>query len=254
MIKLTHFSEVTELEQLPDLESLTKQIQIIKNETKLSAEEILKKDFDAIELAESDFSEFLPLFPALNITINKLGVADTLVRLNSHYQPFNLLADAVYRTITDKVPDLKISTPAIVVGEYDFVLAMTHKLSQSGFLKVIISLDDLQKAQQIKNIIEQFVFGMQVVTVSSSELTQLDSVNGLLITNFDKQKSPEAHESITYFNFLIQNAVFVDLKSAHDSSLVEEARRADLFVIDESQVFKTKYLSLLELFKISSFV
>jgi shikimate 5-dehydrogenase len=247
-MKLIHFSSESLLSQFDELAEFRTSIEISKNEKHLSPEQILKEGFDVIELGPGDFQKFLPFFQALDIRMSRLGVADAIVKMNGIYHPVNLLADAVYSTISSRVPKLKISEPAVVIGEYDFILAMSYKLAQSGFLKVIIALDDKKSGEKIKSIITRFVFGMEITTISLEELTQLESSNGLLIINIEKEKYPDAHESITYFNFLSSNAVFADLQSKKENSLVEEARRAELVVVGEVEILKTKYSSLLELF------
>lgn len=247
MMKLIHFSKPSLLDQYDELGPLKSAFEISVNDKNLSAEEILKQNFDVIELGPGDFQNFVPLFKALDFKISRLGVADTIVKIGSFFQPMNLLPDAIYTTIVKKVPKLKISEPAVVIGEYDFILGMTNKLAQSGFLKIIIALEDIDSGKKIKEIISKFVFGVEITTISLEELTQLESSNGLLVINLEKDKNPEAHESITYFNFLSPKAVFVDLQSRKESSLVDEARRAELIVVGEVEILKTKYESLLEL-------
>lgn len=247
MIKLAHFSENSLLEKYDELKDLKTSFEVFKNEPKLSAEDILKQDLDVIELAAKDFANFLPLFSALDIKISRLTVADTLIRKNNIWYPANVLPDSVYNAIITKVPDLKNADPAVVIGEYEFVLAMSYKLAQSGFLKIIVAMDDQPGGQKIKAILKQFIFGVVIEVISLEGLTQLDSSNGLLIINLSKEKYPEAHESVTYFNFLSSHAVFVDLQSRQESSLVEEARRAELTVVGEIEILKAKYQALLEI-------
>ena len=247
MKKIFQFSSQPELLQYEELADLKSSFEVITNEQNLTPQQVLAQDFKIIELGAGDFEKFLPYFSALDVKVSHLLVADTLVRQGSIYRPMNILPEAVYSTVTDKVPKLKVSEPAVVVADYDFALAMTYKLAQSGFLKVIIANDDVQSRKKIKSIIQQFVFGVEVVGISLEELTELDSTNGLLILNLRKEKNPEAHESITYFNFLTPNAVFVDLQSKKEESLIEEARRAELIVFSEAEILKTKYATILEM-------
>lgn len=247
MKKLIHFSEKSPLGEFEELADFKKSFDVFSNDEKLSAEEILQKDYDVIELGPGDFEKFIPHFKSLDYKISRLLVADALIKVGEIYQPINLVPDAVYATVTEKVPTLKIGEPAVIIGDHDFLLAMTHKLAQCGFLKIIIALEDVSVGEKIKQVINRYIFGVEIVTISLEELTQLESSNGLLVINLDKQKDPEAYESITYFNFLTPNAVFVDLQSRIENSLVEEARRAELIVVGEIEILKTKYASILEL-------
>ncbi|MBC7467539.1 MAG: hypothetical protein H7256_16230 [Bdellovibrio sp.] len=247
MKRLIHFSAKSYLTEFEELADFKKSFEVFSNDENLSAEEILKKEYDVIELGPGDFEKFIPHFHSLDYKISRLLVADALIKMGDIYQPINLIPDAIYATVTEKVPSLKIAEPAVIIGEYDFLLAMTHKLAQCGFLKIIIALADPAQGEKIRQIISHYIFGVQVVTISLEELTQLDSSNGLLVINIDKQSDPEAYESITYFNFLTPNAVFVDMQSRTEDGLVEEARRAELMVFGEVEILKTKYQSILEL-------
>jgi hypothetical protein len=73
-----------------------------------------------------------------------------------------------------------------------------------------------------------------------------------LITDFKSDQNKEAYELLTYYNFLSAGALIVDCNSMTDGFLVEEARKAEIAVIDEVEVITQKYLLLLEKLKNSS--
>lgn len=247
--KLINFSEKSVLEDYSELSDIKAHFQILENQGKLQPHEMLANSFDIIELAAGDFNFFKPLLKTLDLKTSRLGVADILIKLKTDFRPMHLLSEAVYKTILSKVPDLKTSESAVIIGDYDFVLAMTYKLAQSGFFNIIIATHKNSDAEKIKKLIMAHAFNIKVSSIPLSELTQLESGSVLLISNLTKKSSPEAYESITYFNFLTRGAAFVDLASRNEPTLAEEARRAEIIVIDEVEILRVKYESILELLK-----
>lgn len=247
--KLIHFSADSILEEYADLSELKTRFEIYDNRNKLQPAELLSSAFDIIELAAGDFEVFKPLLPTLDLKTSRFGVADVLIKLKTDFRPMHLLSEAVYKAILVKVPDLKTSESAVIIGDYDFVLAVAYKLAQSGFFNIVVATHKNSDADKIKKLIMSYAFSIQVSSVPLSELTQLESGSVLLISNLTRKSSPEAYESITYFNFLGRGAAFVDLNSKNEPILTEEARRAELIVIEEIEILKFKYESILELFK-----
>lgn len=253
-MKLIHFSGISVLDRYQELANLKSQFQIYSNASLQMAEQILQGDFDMIELNAGDFLKFKPMLKALDLKTSRLGVADCLVRINSYFQPMHLTSESIFKAILEKVPDLKNSESAVIIGDYDFVLAMAYKLAQAGFFKLIIATENFLDSKKIKKLMEAYAFNIQLTTVPLNELTQVESGSVLLISNLSEKNNAEAYESITYFNFLARGAAFVDLNSRNEPGLAEEARRAEIIVIDEIQILQIKYHSILEMFKNSSFV
>ncbi len=254
MKKIIHFSQISVLDKYLELADFKSEFQIFKNELNLSPRELLNKKYDIIELGSGDFELFRPLLPTLDLKTSRFGIADTMFNSKTEYRPMHLLSESVYKAIITKVPDLKTSESAIVIGDYDFVLALTYKLAQSGFYKIIISTYKNSDAEKIKKLVLNYAFGIQISTVPLTELTQLESDSVLLISNLSKKSSPEAYESITYFNFLSPGAAFIDLNSRNEPILAEEAKRAEIIVIDEVEILRIKYEMVLEIFKNSPLV
>lgn len=253
-MKILHFSMQLELENYSELADLKAQFEILRNDSAWGPEQILKSNADVIELAPADFLLFKTYLKSLDVKTSRLGTADCLIRLNSDFRPIHLMSDAIYSAILKSVPDLKTSESAVVIGNFEFVLPMAFKLAQSGFFKLIIATDKISESLKIKKLIQTYAFNIEVTTVPLNELTQLESGSVLLISNLQKDIHPEAYESITYFNFLTRGATFVDVKSRNEPILAEEARRAEINVIEEVDVLRIKYQTILEIFKNSSLV
>lgn len=253
-MKLIHFSDICFLNKYSELSDIKDQYEIAAGINTATAEDLLKSDFDIIELGAGDFSKFKNYLKALDLKTSRLGVADCLIKIGTEFRPMNLTSESIFKAVLEKIPDLKNSESAVVIGDYDFVLAMSYKLAQAGFFKLIIATDNLSDNKKIKSLIQTYAFNIQITTVPLNEITQVEGGSVLLISNLSRKKNAEAYESITYFNFLARGAAFVDVNSRSEPTLAEEARRAEIIVIDELQILRIKYLSILEMFKNSSFV
>lgn len=256
-MKLFYFSGKSLLDDSADFVEFKNKFQVTANGTSpnlFAAEQVLQNNFDVIELGPGDFKLFKPYLKSLDVKTSRLGVADCLIRVGSSFRPLQILSEAVYAAILNKKSDLKTSESAVVIGDFDFVLSMTYKLAQVGFFKIIIATEKPSESIQIKKLIQTYAFNIQISTVALTELTQLESSSILLISNLHKKINPEAYESIAYFNFLSRGAVFIDINSRNEPVLVEEARRAEINVIEEIEILRIKYHSILEMLKNSPFV
>ena len=215
----------------------------------LTPQATLHQNYDFILIGDGDFEKFRPFIKAIGWKINHLGVADTLVREGNYYTPMNLMADCILSAIQTRMVTMSTSNTVLVIGEFDFVLSVTAKLALAGFSNFIVSLEDEFKFDIIKKRISEFIFNLDLKFVRLNELTQIQDTSSLLISNLSETTNREAYDSLTYFNFLSAGGVFVDANSLRNASLIEEARRAELNVIEEGEILTLKYKSLVELSK-----
>lgn len=226
---------------------------IIENQN-LSADELMLLNYDIIELAANDYELFRPFVKAVDWKNNQIGMADCLIRVGSQYRPTNIFSDAIIDLVkkNNTVNKINSQQPVIVIGEFHFVFSVATKLALSGFIQIIISLTDSNAAfvELLEKKLKSFVFNLKVSFVNVNELTTSDIVGALLISDFKKSINKDAYELLTYFNFLTQGALFIDCNSINDSFLVEDARKAEIAVIDEGEVITQKYNKLREIVKI----
>jgi hypothetical protein len=142
----------------------------------------------------------------------------------------------------------------MIIGSYDFVLSLAAKVALLGYSEIIISLFENSRSLILEKKLKEFIFNLNLTFIKLNELTQIQSTSGLLISNVSEKMDSDAYESLTYFNFLSHRAVFVDYQSYQSASLIEEALRAELNVIEEIEILTLKYKTLIEFCKNSSLV
>jgi hypothetical protein len=219
-------------------------------EQNLEPYEILQKKYEIIEVPNFDIEEYKIYLKALEWKINHISAADYLILINNQYKPFNIIADVVLNIIKNKSAQIDSQRSVIVIGEPQFVYCIVAKLVLSGFIRIIVSLTtETETADNFSKRIKSFAFNLNLKIVPISELTAIEQAGFLLISNFEKSQNKEAYELLTYFNFLAEGAVFIDCNSLENNQLVEEARKAEIFVVDEIEILENKYKYMCEILK-----
>ena len=217
----------------------------------ISIEQLLKKKYDVIEFSGSEFELFKPFISVVDWNTDHISTADCLILKNGEYKPYHILAGAIIRLLKKNVQRMNSLLPVIVIGDVHFVISLATKLALSGYIEIIVSIIDSNDKilEDFNKKIKSYVFNLNLKIIPINELTSIEQAGFLLISNFKKEKNKDAYELLTYFNFLSEGATVIDCNSITDVSLVEDARKADIFVIDEVQVLEFKYNYLLELLK-----
>ena len=251
-IKIGNFSQqkfITKLGQFELLDNFE-----IVDLTGLSVEEVVNKQLEVIEIAPNDFAVFKDYAHAIDWKTNLVGIADALILQNGKYRPINLQVEALILSIKKNSKKINSQLPVIVIGDFHFVFSVVAKLAMSGFVEIIYSITDGSDAfsELVEKKVKSFVFDLNLRSVNINELTTSDLAGALLVSDFKKSTNKEAYELLTYFNFLLQGALFIDCNSINDSFLVEDAKKAEIAVVDEREVITQKYFYLLDKLKISS--
>jgi hypothetical protein len=244
MKKTYIFSDKINTDFLKDIPGLSEKLTVVPFEG-LTAEQALEKDFDSILLGEGDFQAFKNLLKALNWKTSHLEVADTLVKNHGGYLPMNLNADCILQTLLHRQVKLDTSQSLMVIGTYDFVLSVVAKMALTGYSKFYISLYGPDRFSEMAKHVNEFVFNLKLNHIQLNELTRVQTASGLMIANLTQEMDPEAFEAMTYFNFLSHGATFVDFQSYKNDTLIEEAKRAELQVVEELEILTLKFHSLI---------
>lgn len=217
-----------------------------------TAEDLVKqKKHDLIVLSDKDYHKFESLLSAVDWQVNQLKIADSLVLQEGFYRPVHAEAEAIIRLIRLNPHRINSQKSVIVIGELGFVSAVAMKLAMSGFSDIMVALVDSQPEdiEALKKKFARLVFGLDLKVILATGLVSVDYSASLMISKFDKEKNKDTYELMTYFNFLSSSALLIDCYSYLNSYLIEEARRAEVDVIEEGEVITTKYAYLAEIMK-----
>lgn len=204
-------------------------------------EDLLRHDFDIIEMDEESKAQYLDKATQLDWEVSALKAFDVIFRKQSLYKPYNLGSVALKSFIETHSLEIDSTKSAVLVGEYSFLVTYSLALSQLGFKKVyIVSPDNLFFNEKL-SATQKILFDVKIQQISYDEMANIPETSSVLIVDFELAKHPEMVEILTYFNFLAQGSLFLDLNHFFDSTLFDEAEKADLKVISSVTFHRYRY-------------
>lgn len=250
MIKVLAYKEESELQKRPELLAFLKdQVQLLEKQ-ECTPKEILKLDFNILEMPLKSFQEFRPFLSSLSVGTYDSGLADCLIRKSRDHtlREIASLPMAIQQVVTDKNKKLDTSGRVLICGRTDFVIILTRQFHRMGFRKFLLSPIDIENRNFIDKL-KKGHFDIEIEIFRIEELNQLSIMSDVMIISVSDMESSEFYESLSYFNYLSRNAIFLDLQDRLYPALRDEARRTELSVIDSLEVYKQRYKYLLDLLK-----
>lgn len=231
-------------------------LQVVLPSADQTVSEVLKQQYEVVSFLPTDFEQFKVHLKVVDWKVNQLGYADSLVLRPEGYKPYNCSAEAVLSVIKQNRRYINTQMPVIVIGATSFVVPIAAMLATAGFYKIIISPVGKtgEPHEQIREKLRAFAFNLDIEVVAPVELTGIEVTASLLISDFIRTEAEDAYGLITYFNFLSPRSLLIDCRSQTEGSLTEEARKADISVIEQNDVLKAKHDHLIELIKNSPLV
>ncbi len=199
------------------------------------------QNFDIIEMDESAKSSFIDQAKELDWEVSALKGFDVVLKKQNHYKPYNLGSVALKSYIETRSLVIDSTKSAVLVGEYSFLVTYALALSQLGFKKIyIVSPENLFFNEKLANV-QKILFDVKIQQISYDEMANTSEISSVLIVDFDLASYPEMVEILTYFNFLAQGSLFLDLNHFYDPTLYDEAEKADLGVISSVEFHHYRY-------------
>ncbi len=208
-------------------------------------DEVFNKEFNVIELAMAQSNVALKKMKALEWEVQMTGVCDAFVLDNDKYVPKQISAKALVSLIEFKKLRVDLSKSALLIGEYYFSTVFIFALSKLGFKKIlIISVDSKDMMNTNKNKMinwQNHLFDVSISEIKAEEVSNLTDYFSLVVTDFKLSEHPTIVETISYFNFLSDQALFCDLRQFENSLLFEEAEKASVHVLTHEEYEFHKY-------------
>ena len=211
------------------------------NSEDIPTEDLFKNNFDIIEMDEQSKSDYIDHAKELDWEVSALKAFDVIFRKQNNYKPYNLGSIALKSFIETKGLEIDSTKSAVLVGEYSFLVIYSLALSQLGFKKIyIVSPDNLFFSEKL-TATQKILFDVKIQQISYDEMANTPETSSVLIVDFKLSNHPEMVEILTYFNFLAQGSLFLDLNHFFDPTLFEEAEKADLKVISSVEFHRYRY-------------
>lgn len=204
-------------------------------------DELFRSDFDLVELSEQQSQSILSKLTMLDWQIQLTGAVDAFAKDQKKFKPIHLSSVAFVNFLESKHISLDVAKNAVLVGGYSFLMTYAMALAKLGFNKIyLVSPANISYEVQISNA-QKFLFNVQLQQLTLDEMANISELASLLVIDFELNKYPEMVETLTYFNFLAENAIFFDLQNYMNDSLSIEAEKASLRVLDSAEFHLHKY-------------
>ena len=207
----------------------------------MSQENLLKSDYDVIELTEPENENILSGMVMLDWNIQTTQATDAFGKQQNRFIPIHLSSTAFKSFLESKKISLDTSRTAVLIGHYSFLATYAVALAKLGFRKIyLVSADEILFTEKI-SALKKYLFDVELKQISFDEMANISELSSLLVTDFLLGKSAELVEILTYFNFVAEGAVFFDLQNYLDDSLSSEAEKASMKVLDSVEFHLHKY-------------
>ncbi|MFN3454245.1 MAG: hypothetical protein ACK41T_04740 [Pseudobdellovibrio sp.] len=204
-------------------------------------EEYLNLDYDLIELGEEEARNLFSFFKVLDVKTQTLGCFDSLIRINGVYKPLQLDSLSFIHFLQQSKVILNATLSAVVVGCPDKLMMYGMDLSKLGLNRIyLVSPENKNLKGRIEHL-QKTLLGVHIEQVMTDKISDISDSCGLLIVDFDKAKNSELVQDLTYFNFLAEKAIFLDIRGYEDFELSSEAEKASLQVLKSEDFIKFKY-------------
>lgn len=207
----------------------------------MSDDELFHSDFDLIELSEQQGQSILSKMTMLDWEIQSTKAVDAFAKDANGFKPIHLGSVSFGSFLESKHISLDVSKNAVLVGGYSFLITYAVALAKLGFNRIyLVSPGNISYKEQIVSA-QKYLFNVQIQQLTLDEMANIAELASLLVIDFDYNEFPETVETLTYFNFLAENAMFFDLQNYLNDTLSTEADKASLRVLDSVEFHLHKY-------------
>lgn len=187
-----------------------------------------------IQMSEQIFSG-LSTMPPL---VRHVECFDSFLAEEGRFYPRLLLFEALRELIVARDHSLDIRSCAYITGLDARSRAVAAVLADLGFTKIYFIADEESEGTRALEKIRKRFIGLDFRTVGSHNMTVQMDRGSLLVNCVDLKSHASLQEDLSYFNFMKQDALILDLCLASEASLLlDEADKAGLKNIRAHEFF-----------------
>ena len=191
----------------------------------------------AVRFKTEESQEIIAQFPHLPTDVRWLETADVLMREADGWWPRLLVYETLRKLVIQRFSSLNIGLQCYVIGATRLGRAAVAAMASLGFSNIsIIDEDEVLLAREVKNL-SRYLLGINIQAVPAGTLTIQTKSGSLMVNTLRLQDESVVLKDLSYFNFMSQGGVVVDISECcHRNLLLEEAERADLQVLTGLEV------------------
>lgn len=218
---------IQSLQRLAEKHSLPIEFQALQNET---------EDFDLkiVKLQFFDLNEELPA--VIEPRAGSLRCYDTLIKQGEFSIPRLSLLEALNSAIVRYGHDFDIRKSAYVIASSYQGLVCAAVCAQLGFQKIVLVDDDMDRSLTSTKILKRSYFGLETKSITSDLITAQREPGSIVINSVELSDHSNLLSDLSYFNFVAQNGVIVDISSeSANSPLLKDVVEANLRSVNSLQ-------------------
>ncbi len=196
---------------------------------------------DVIDISYADFCELRSQFEVSNLDSHYLGAADSLIRKKNKYQFFQLSQKAFLSLLSQLELNLKTDDHAVIVGDELSISQFLPALAKLGYSRFVFVVENPPKIKAFIENIQKTLLGLELTVLEYKQVSLINCISSLLLVDVDHSRQSELIESLTYFNFLTTGSIFFDVRSDLSNDLVQEALRAQMFIVEATRFMKNRF-------------
>lgn len=214
-----------------------------------SVEEALVQEVDCIDLDFLDYQHIIEKYPSHLLEMHHLGYADCYLKKSNQltgrngngYELWLTYKDVFLKELSGSHSSVQTNYLAVIVGDERTVASFFPALSQLGYANFKFVVKDPQSMlPYLQTVLSKYI-GLNADLLSFADLAEIKESASALVVDVDHQQEPDLVQNLTYFNFLVTQALFLDVRAILNSELEEEAERAEMTVIRSQQLHKKRF-------------
>ncbi|QLY26815.1 hypothetical protein [Bdellovibrio sp. KM01] len=199
----------------------------------------LLKDANA---AFFSFEQARLIYPSLQILpaqVRMLECFDFYFPEDGKWYPRLLYYEAIHRVLVGRARDLNIRVPAFVVGEGECLRIAAAVCTELGFSEIYLIGENTTQLHREARILSRSNLGIKFKVLPIEELTIQAVSASLIINTVHLKHESELLKDLSYFNFMNTGGYAFDCNLGNlQSELMEEAERAELKVLQPSELLQ----------------
>jgi hypothetical protein len=214
-------------------------IEYVQAETVTEAQQL---GADLIDLSYADYLQIKDQFIMTSIDSYGLGSADCIIKINGEFRFYQLSQHVFLSYMEELKVSLNSVDIAVLVGDEMTISQYLPALTQLGYGQFIFVVENMERVKKFIERIQRTYFSLSIQILNFHQVGLIEIASSFLLVDIDHSQHPELVESLTYFNFLTAGSLFIDMRSALNEHLVEEAKRALMFVADTRPYQQNRFL------------
>lgn len=170
---------------------------------------------------------------------------DELEWSGNRWQASLKFPEAMRVALIERSETFDLSQPVYLVGQGERMRISAYVISLLGFRRIVCLSPHSEQLHRDIEILQKFLFGIQMLPVDPQTLTQQTENGPLVINTYSGENKMDLSQDMAYFNYMAPNGLVLDFEPEFDESyFIEEAKKADMRILPLENIVQN-YLKIM---------